>query len=758
MNESNIFNSTHNIVTPLFESTLDADDRMLQMMFDLHSEPVRRRAIDKMMNCHRRYLDGIQPDHNCSLITDVVTAINYKSRGPTAIIMEPILPAKDPEILTGFIVNLLIWDELLENIFADKVSGIDCVLEENGQSYTYRITEGVAKYVDLGDLHERHYTSLGHCVNVTDDPSYCPRSPTYKLCVYPCQELFKSYQTNNPKVAAIGAVSTILFTSLLFFLYDFLIRRDVSSKKNLLHAKRQFMRFVSHEVRTPLSAVCMGLNVMQTEIASSLGYMSTDQLEAIREEEETIQEKKTDGDNNDDRDSPEQNQQQETKQISSKDALEWYSMAKEVLSNTQNAVNILNDLLNYDKIESGKLTLELTTVPIWALIQQTAKEFKLAAERKHITLNVQWKENTNNNTDEEFGFDHKQRYLVGDAVRITQVLRNLISNALKFTPEHGNVRIHAQWISKDDDLKNAATKCNRNSSIKKEMADDTFVLKNGKVETYQRGGSLVLWVHDTGAGMTKEQLSKLFRAGMQFNVNELQNGKGSGLGLYIAKGIVEQHNGTLQAESKGLGMGTSFRMQLPLHLVLHNTYSSCTDSSRTDFSDGDTYDNEDNSNDGQEINSKRKLLPSPPQQQKPLRILAVDDSPSVRKLLCRLLEKRGYLCEQAQDGKEALEKIVENILESTFDNKNNHPSCGYDAILLDFEMPTMNGPDACRAMRALPDAMEDVLIIGITGNLLPQDVQHFLNNGANAVLGKPVDMQELYALLSTIRTKCKEQN
>jgi signal transduction histidine kinase len=67
-------------------------------------------------------------------------------------------------------------------------------------------------------------------------------------------------------------------------------------------------------------------------------------------------------------------------------------------------------------------------------------------------------------------------------------------------------------------------------------------------------------VTDTGAGMTPDQLTKLFRDGVQFNVNTLQAGKGSGLGLYIAKGIVEQHGGTLTADFKGLGCGTSFTM------------------------------------------------------------------------------------------------------------------------------------------------------------------------------------------------------
>jgi signal transduction histidine kinase len=85
-----------------------------------------------------------------------------------------------------------------------------------------------------------------------------------------------------------------------------------------------------------------------------------------------------------------------------------------------------------------------------------------------------------------------------------------------------------------------------------------FALQSGEELKVKQSGYLRVSVTDTGAGMTEEQLSKLFQAGVQFNVNELQAGQGSGLGLYITKGIVEQHEGELRATSPGLGLGTTF--------------------------------------------------------------------------------------------------------------------------------------------------------------------------------------------------------
>jgi CheY-like chemotaxis protein len=114
----------------------------------------------------------------------------------------------------------------------------------------------------------------------------------------------------------------------------------------------------------------------------------------------------------------------------------------------------------------------------------------------------------------------------------------------------------------------------------------------------------------------------------------------------------------------------------------------------------------------------------------PLRILVVDDAVTNRKLLARLLERRGHSCDQAKDGQEAVQKVLESL-------KNGNP---YDTILMDYEMPTMNGPTASKEIRALRC---DAIIVGVTGNALSEDIAHFRNCGANAVLIKPFQMEAL---------------
>ena len=106
---------------------------------------------------------------------------------------------------------------------------------------------------------------------------------------------------------------------------------------------------------------------------------------------------------------------------------------------------------------------------------------------------------------------------------------------MKFTPEEGTLTIKASWVKVGAETNSHA------------------ILQNGETLNYVTSGLLKVGVTDTGAGMSEDQLAKVFSEGVQFNVNKLQAGKGSGLGLFIAKGILEQHGGTLGVASAGLG-------------------------------------------------------------------------------------------------------------------------------------------------------------------------------------------------------------
>ena len=117
-----------------------------------------------------------------------------------------------------------------------------------------------------------------------------------------------------------------------------------------------------------------------------------------------------------------------------------------------------------------------------------------------------------------------------------------------------------------------------------------------------------------------------------------------------------------------------------------------------------------------------------------LKVLVVDDAPSNRKMLVRLLVAKGYVCEQAEDGQLAIDAYVALTAGGEL----------LDAILMDYEMPVMNGPAATRRLREMGCTC---LIVGVTGNLLPEDVAYYKEKGADAVLGKPLNMKMFEALI-----------
>jgi CheY-like chemotaxis protein len=258
----------------------------------------------------------------------------------------------------------------------------------------------------------------------------------------------------------------------------------------------------------------------------------------------------------------------------------------------------------------------------------------------------------------------------------------------------------------------------------KKQSLDTFQLNSGEHLSVARDGyCLQIEVSDTGAGMSQDQLAQLFRDGVQFNVNNLQAGQGSGIGLYISKGIVEQHGGTLMATSEGLGEGTTFTITMPIFKVPDNVLPSQllrhlqVSKQSPEVPIGGDAENPESGGGGEGVVEA-------------LRILVVDDSLMNRKLLMRLLKNRGHECDEAKDGQEAFDKVTESL---------QRDNC-YDTILMDYEMPVMDGPTASMEIRALGC---DSFIVGITGNVLPEDVAHFRRCGANCVFPKPIQMEAL---------------
>jgi signal transduction histidine kinase/CheY-like chemotaxis protein len=590
--------------------------------------------------------------------------------------------------------------------------GIDAIFETQTRSVSYTIVNGQVQYVGEGVIYDSRYKNQMLTKELLDSELFSSNNSTtprsIKFHLIPNEGFYHTYYTSNAIRATLVVVFSVLGTMLIFFLYDFSVRKEFHANGELLEARRQFMRFVSHEVRTPLNAVIMGLDIIQFEIAKSLGFESHTAYRASPEFEAEAHRNDLSISSrcssvNDLTALIEDDSATGTGIISREVARSWFRVTQEIQDNSQGAVDILNDLLNYDKIEQGKLQLVLEVLSIWDLLEQAILEFKLPASSKDLKLGLsfqifQGSENSKIKRARDLPKEIDSLKVIGDSIRLTQVLRNLMSNALKFTPSNGSVHVKGSFVP---------LQTSESSLV------ESVQLDNGDKVTGTREGSILVEVIDDGAGMTAEQLQNLFQDGVQFNVNHLQAGHGSGLGLYIAKGIVEQHGGLLSARSNGIRQGTTFKMTLPLWKIV-------SEESTVDI--------------GEEVSRSSQRRTSTVSSGMPLRILVVDDVKSNRKLLRRLLENNGFQCKEAENGEEAL-----NLMGQAVDE--GEP---FDSVLLDSEMPVMNGPSTVKQIRQDP-RFESVNVVGITGNVLPKDVQEFVNCGVNDVLGKPIKISDLFS-------------
>ena len=372
--------------------------------------------------------------------------------------------------------------------------------------------------------------------------------------------------------------------------------------ENVSKAKEIFLANMSHEIRTPMNGI---LGVANLLAKTEMGEAQKNYLKLIKE-------------------------------------------------SANNLLVIVNDVLDIEKITSGKFEFEQIPFRFADKLNSSIQSFQYKAEEKGIQLNY-------------FSQLEEPLVLIGDPYRLIQILNNLLNNAIKFTAR-GKVTV------------NIFTSSRNNDNIIIEFS-----------------------VHDTGIGIDASKLETIFEPFVQASTDTTRKFGGTGLGLSICKNLIEMQGGSISVESK-FGEGTIFHFKLPYKIGSSDMLAQ-EDQAPEDYS---------------LIGEKR--------------ILIAEDVELNQFIARQILESWGMEVAVAANGRIAVEMA-----------QKQH----FDLILMDIQMPEMDGIEATEIIRKLPDTtLANIPIIALTANALKGDNHLYFQAGMNDYITKPYTEEKLYSVLS----------
>ncbi len=382
-------------------------------------------------------------------------------------------------------------------------------------------------------------------------------------------------------------------------------------------------------------------------------------------------------------------------------------------------LSLINDILDMSRIESGKVSVRDEAIPFESFLSgvNTIADAQAQAKGVHYAVKI---------------LDTLHQAYRGDAMKLQQVLINILGNAIKFTPKGGQVQLIIHEELRRKDHANLIFRIKDNGI----GISDAFNILGNAIKFTPKGGQVQLIIHeelrrkdhanlifrikDNGIGISDAFQKHIFEAFSQENVGPTTTYGGTGLGLAICKNLVDLMGGTIQVKSTE-GIGTVFTVAIPLGIIkdgVKNKQGEC-------LTHHDTPPNHlDHSG------------PTPPQSLRHKRVLLVEDHPLNTEVAKRLLLSQQINVDVAENGRLGVEKFAAA------------PAGYYDAILMDIRMPVMDGLIATKTIRQMdrPDA-QTVPIIAMTANAFDEDVQRTKAAGMNAHLAKPI---EPALLLSTL--------
>ncbi len=335
-----------------------------------------------------------------------------------------------------------------------------------------------------------------------------------------------------------------------------------------------------------------------------------------------------------------------------------------ITQSSEHLLVLINDILDFSKIEAGKIELENIPFSIRDAINNVHTTLRFKAEEKGLTFSARISPEV-------------PSAIIGDPVRLSQVLINLAGNAIKFTA-NGSVMItcSAEIVSKEQ-------------------------------------SRLTFQVIDTGVGIAEESIGKIFDSFTQENSSVSREFGGTGLGLAISKRLVEMHGGAFDVSSVK-GEGSTFSISVPYAIAKEEAV----------------------------VKEIETIDPSMRSKLTDLRVLLVDDNHFNQLVAIDTLELElsGVTVDVAENGEEAIEQI-----------NQKH----YDIVLMDVQMPVMNGLDATRAIRQMPSPKNQTRIIAMTASAMKTEVERCFAAGMDDFVAKPFNTIELLKKMSRLVVKMK---
>ncbi len=334
---------------------------------------------------------------------------------------------------------------------------------------------------------------------------------------------------------------------------------------------------------------------------------------------------------------------------------------------SENLLSIINEILDFSKVDSGKLEIIEEPYDFSEMLQDVVTIIEFRMRDKNLKLQLDLPNNL-------------PRQLIGDANRVRQILINILYNAVKFTNK-GSVKLTVTW------------------------KEDT---------TYSNPqGILSMIVADTGIGISRENLDKLFTAFGQINTRKNRNVEGTGLGLAICKKLTDEMGGAIYVESEP-GRGSVFTVVIP-QKISDSTPNDMKITRLENIVPGNRY-------------TADFVAPK-------AKVLIVDDNKVNRQVAQELMKLFGFEAHLAESGREAIDLVSRHLV-------------SYDIIFMDHMMPYMDGAEATENIRQLEgNYAKNVPIIALTANAIKGVDKQLLKSGMNDYIAKPIKIDQLSAIL-----------